>query len=66
MHMQNTAFVNQKRKIESELNIVKNEVEMAINVYRGRKCNEMPPHLYVISDTTYQRTLTYRENQSIC
>merc|ERR1711868_279160 len=30
LHTQNTAFVNQKRKIESELNAVKTEVEEAI------------------------------------
>ena len=30
LHTQNTAFINQKRKIESELNAVKNEVEEAI------------------------------------
>merc|ERR1711970_934006 len=30
LHTQNTAFINQKRKIESELQAVKNEVEEAI------------------------------------
>jgi len=35
LHTQNTAFVNQKRKIESELMAVKNEVEEAINEARN-------------------------------
>jgi myosin heavy subunit len=36
-----------------------------IDAYRGRKRNEMPPHLYAIADTAYQQMLTYRENQSM-
>merc|ERR1711868_262146 len=35
LHTQNTAFINQKRKIESELMAVKNEVEEAINEARN-------------------------------
>merc|ERR1712174_127114 len=35
LHTQNTAFINQKRKIESELLAVKNEVEEAINEARN-------------------------------
>merc|ERR1711937_427145 len=35
LHTQNTAFVNQERKIESELMAVKNEVEEAINEARN-------------------------------
>ena len=30
LHTQNTAFINQKRKIEGELNSVKSEVEEAV------------------------------------
>jgi myosin heavy subunit len=36
-----------------------------IDAYRGRKRNEMPPHLYAVADTAYQQMLTYRENQSM-
>merc|ERR1712180_133136 len=35
LHTQNTAFINQKRKIEGELMAVKNEVEEAINEARN-------------------------------
>merc|ERR1719466_481523 len=35
LHTQNTAFINQKRKIENELNNVRNEVEEAINEARS-------------------------------
>merc|ERR1711915_321820 len=35
LHTQNTAFINQKRKIEAELLAVKNEVEEAINEARN-------------------------------
>merc|ERR1712168_724224 len=35
LHTQNTAFINQKRKIESELLAVKNEVEEAISEARN-------------------------------
>merc|ERR1711915_457943 len=35
LHTQNTAFINQKRKIEGELTAVKNEVEESINEARN-------------------------------
>merc|ERR1712226_921222 len=35
LHTQNTAFINQKRKIEGELNNVKNEVEEAVTEARN-------------------------------
>merc|ERR1712183_750910 len=35
LHTQNTAFINQKRKIENELSNVRNEVEEAINEARS-------------------------------
>ena len=35
LHTQNTAFINQKRKIENELTNVRNEVEEAINEARN-------------------------------
>ena len=35
LHTQNTAFINQKRKIENELNNVRNEVDEAINEARS-------------------------------
>ncbi len=28
-----------------------------INFYRGKKRNEVPPHLYCIADTAYQNML---------
>jgi myosin heavy chain 6/7 len=36
-----------------------------INLYRGKKRNEVPPHLYCIADTAYQNMLRDRENQSM-
>ena len=36
-----------------------------INLYRGKKKNEVPPHLYSIADTAYQNMLRDRENQSM-
>lgn len=36
-----------------------------INVYRGKRKTEMPPHLFSISDNAYQNMLQDRENQSM-
>ena len=36
-----------------------------INLYRGKKKTEVPPHLYSIADTAYQNMLRDRENQSM-
>ncbi|XP_066497767.1 myosin-1-like [Hoplias malabaricus] len=36
-----------------------------INGYRGKKRQEVPPHIFSISDNAYQFMLTDRENQSI-
>ncbi|KAL7860466.1 hypothetical protein AOLI_G00168150 [Acnodon oligacanthus] len=36
-----------------------------INGYRGKKRQEVPPHIFSISDNAYQYMLTDRENQSI-
>ena len=36
-----------------------------INLYRGKKRTEVPPHLYSIADIAYQNMLTDRENQSM-
>ena len=36
-----------------------------MNVYRGKKRSEVPPHLYCIADTAYQNMLRDRENQSM-
>ncbi|XP_013068443.2 myosin heavy chain, striated muscle-like isoform X4 [Biomphalaria glabrata] len=36
-----------------------------INVYRGKRRAEMPPHLFSISDNAYQNMLQDRENQSM-
>uniref|UniRef100_UPI00398EFFA2 myosin-16-like n=1 Tax=Pristiophorus japonicus TaxID=55135 RepID=UPI00398EFFA2 len=35
------------------------------NMYKGRKRNEMPPHLFSISDNAYHDMLVERENQSM-
>ena len=34
-------------------------------MYRGKKRNEVPPHLYSIADNAYQNMLRDRENQSM-
>jgi hypothetical protein len=33
--------------------------------YRGKKKNEVPPHLYSIADTAYQNMIRDRDNQSM-
>jgi len=33
--------------------------------YRGKKRNEVPPHLYSIADNAYASMLRDRENQSM-
>merc|ERR1712142_758863 len=39
--------------------------DVIINMYRGKKRTECPPHLYSIADNAYQDMLRERENQSI-
>ena len=34
-------------------------------LYRGKKRNEMPPHLYSIADNAYASMIRDRENQSM-
>jgi myosin heavy subunit len=36
-----------------------------VNYYRGKKKNEVPPHLYYVADNAYQNMLKDRENQSM-
>ena len=36
-----------------------------VDLYRGKKKNEVPPHLYSISDIAYANMLRDRENQSM-
>jgi len=36
-----------------------------VNMYRGKKRSEMPPHLFSVADNAYYDMLTERENQSI-
>merc|ERR1739838_1303666 len=38
---------------------------MVVQMYRGKKRSEMPPHLFSIADNAYFDMLTDRENQSI-
>ena len=39
--------------------------EKVIDMYRGRKRHEMPPHVYAITDTAYRSMLHDKEDQSI-
>ncbi len=36
-----------------------------VNLYRGKKRNEVPAHLYCVADTAYASMLRDRENQSM-
>jgi myosin heavy chain 6/7 len=36
-----------------------------VQIYRGKRRNEVPPHLFAISDGAYTEMLTNRENQSM-
>jgi myosin heavy chain 9/10/11/14 len=36
-----------------------------VNYYRGKKKNEVPPHLYYVADNAYQSMIRDRENQSM-
>jgi len=38
---------------------------LVVDMYRGKKRSEMPPHLFSIADNAYHDMLTDRENQSI-
>ncbi|XP_073447246.1 myosin-11 isoform X3 [Aquarana catesbeiana] len=39
--------------------------EKIIDMYKGKKRHEMPPHIYAIADTAYRSMLQDREDQSI-
>ncbi|MEQ2209404.1 Myosin-9 [Xenoophorus captivus] len=39
--------------------------EEIVNMYRGKKRHEMPPHIYAITDTAYRSMVQDREDQSI-
>jgi len=39
--------------------------EKIIDLYKGKKRHEMPPHVYAIADKAYRSMLTEREDQSI-
>ncbi|KAG8432953.1 hypothetical protein GDO86_017281 [Hymenochirus boettgeri] len=39
--------------------------EKIIEMYKGKKRHEMPPHIYAIADTAYRSMLQDREDQSI-
>ncbi|XP_076027273.1 myosin-9-like [Genypterus blacodes] len=36
-----------------------------VNMYKGKKRHEMPPHIYAITDTSYRSMMQDREDQSI-
>uniref|UniRef100_A0A3P8RRI8 Myosin-9 n=1 Tax=Amphiprion percula TaxID=161767 RepID=A0A3P8RRI8_AMPPE len=39
--------------------------EEIVNMYKGKKRHEMPPHIYAITDTAYRSMMQDREDQSI-
>uniref|UniRef100_A0A8C5SJN2 Myosin heavy chain 11 n=1 Tax=Laticauda laticaudata TaxID=8630 RepID=A0A8C5SJN2_LATLA len=39
--------------------------EKIVDMYKGKKRHEMPPHIYAIADTAYRSMLQDREDQSI-
>jgi myosin heavy subunit len=39
--------------------------QLIIDCYRGKRRNEMPPHLYSIADNAYQNMMIDRDNQSM-
>uniref|UniRef100_A0A4W6FIU5 Myosin-9 n=1 Tax=Lates calcarifer TaxID=8187 RepID=A0A4W6FIU5_LATCA len=39
--------------------------EDIVNMYKGKKRHEMPPHIYAITDTAYRSMMQDREDQSI-
>jgi myosin heavy chain 9/10/11/14 len=39
--------------------------EKIVDLYKGKKRHEMPPHVYAIADKAYRSMLTEREDQSI-
>merc|ERR1712002_831447 len=39
--------------------------EKVVNLYRGKKRHEVPPHVYAIADTAFRSMLQDRDNQSI-
>ena len=39
--------------------------EQVINMFKGRRRTEMPPHIYSIADNAYTDMLQDRDNQSI-
>lgn len=39
--------------------------DKVVDMYRGRKRHEVPPHIYAITDNAYRSMLQDRENQSI-
>lgn len=36
-----------------------------VDIYRGKRKTEMPPHLYAVADNAYQFMVQDRENQSM-
>jgi len=39
--------------------------EKVVNLYRGKKRHEVPPHVYAIADTAFRSMLQDRDNQSV-
>ena len=39
--------------------------EKIVDLYKGKKRHEMPPHVFAIADKAYRSMLTEREDQSI-
>jgi myosin protein heavy chain len=40
-------------------------IEKIVELYKGKKRHEMPPHVFAIADKAYRSMLTEREDQSI-
>eukprot|EP00127_Corallochytrium_limacisporum_P004922 Clim_evm66s191 gene=Clim_evmTU66s191 len=39
--------------------------EKAVQMYKGKKRSEMPPHIFALTDVAYQNMVTEKENQAI-
>ncbi len=39
--------------------------DKVVELYKGKKRHEMPPHVYAITDQAYRNMLLDREDQSI-
>lgn len=40
--------------------------EEIVEMYKGKKRHEMPPHIYAITDTSYRSMMQGKSNQAYC